>query len=260
MRFPRVACVAGLIATAASADAVELRVLSAVGMRQVMLDLGPRFERSTGHVLSITFDSTGLLAKRISSGEEADVALLNQVAIESLMKEERLIAASAAPIARSVAAVAVRRGAEKPDISSPEAFGRMLLSAKSIARPSPSVGGSSGDHIARVLEQLGIAKEVDAKSVIVVTGHPDQVADSPGEAVGKGQAEIALHQLQELLAVPGIEIVGPFPGELQGSFVFSAALGAGSRKTDAGRALVAFLRTPEAMRVIRATGMEIVER
>jgi molybdate transport system substrate-binding protein len=204
----------------------------------------------------MTFDSTGLLAKRIESGESVDVVMINSSATEALAKSGKVVAGSVAPVARSVAAVAVRKGAAKPDVSSPEAFKRLLLSAKSVSRPSPAVGGSSGDHIVKVLERLGIADQVNAKSVIVTTGHPGQVAESPGDAVAKGEAEVALHQLQELMAVPGIEIAGPFPGELQGSFAFSAAIGTNSKETDAGKALIQFLRTPEAMALIRTKGME----
>jgi molybdate transport system substrate-binding protein len=241
-----------------SERAVEVKVLSAIGMHQVMLDLGPRFERATGHKLAITFGSTGLMAERVASGEQVDVVLINRSAIEVLEKAGKVIASSVTPIAASVAAVAVRRGAAKPDISSPEAFRRMLLSARSVARPSPSVGGSSGDHIARVLERLGIVEQVNSKSVIVTTGAAGQIADSPGEAVARGKAEVALHQLQELMAVPGLEIVGPFPGDLQGSFVFSAALGTNAKEVEGGKALIEFLRTPAAKGVIKAKGMEPV--
>ena len=239
----------------ASSMAAEVKVLSAVGMRQVMFELAPKFERATGHTLKTTFDATGLLAKRIAAGEQVDVAMLNQSAMEALERDRHLLAGSVKPIARSVAAVAVRKGEPKPDISSPEAFKRLLLSAKSISRPSPAVGGSSGDHIVKVIERLGIAAEVDAKTVIATVGQPGQAGMSPGEAVANGRAEVALHQLQELLAVPGIDIVGEFPGELQGSFVFSAAIGASAREPEAGKALIAFLRTPEASGVIRAKGM-----
>jgi molybdate transport system substrate-binding protein len=237
------------------AQAGEVKVLSAIGMRQVMLELGPGFERATGHTLAIAFDSTGLIAKRIASGETVDVVMINQSAIETLANTGRLSPGSA--IARSVAAVGVRKGV-KADVSTPEAFKRLLLAAKSVARPSPDVGGSSGDHIVRVLERLGIAGEVNAKSVIIVTGHSGQIAESPGDAVAKGKAEIALHQLQELLAVPGIDIAGPFPGDLQGNFTFSAAIGTNTGQAAAAKALIDFLRTPGAMRAIRAKGMEPV--
>jgi molybdate transport system substrate-binding protein len=223
-----------------------------------VLDLGPKFERATGHVLVTTFDSTGLLAKRIASGEKVDVVVLSQPAVEDLERGGQVLGGSIAHLAQSVAAVAVRTGAARPDISSANAFRRLLLSAASVARPSPAVGGSSGDHIVKVLERLGVSDQVNAKTVIATTGHPGQVANSPGEAVAIGAAEIALHQLQELMAVPGIEIVGPFPGELQGSFSFSAGLGSAGKQTAAGKELIEFLRTPQALDVIRAKGMEPV--
>ncbi len=238
----------------------DVKVLGAVGMRQVMFDLGPAFERATGRTLVMTFDSTGLIAKRIAAGEQVDVVIINRSAVDALARDDRVVAGSIVGIARSVAAVAIGKGASKPDISSPEAFKRLLLSAKSIARPSPEVGGSSGDHIVQVLERLGITEEVDAKSVMLNTGSPGQVADSPGDAVAKGKAEIALHQLQELMAVPGLEIVGPFPGDLQGTFDFSAAIGSTAKEVEGGKALIEFLRTPRAMEVIRAKGMEPIAR
>ena len=254
-----IAAFAALVLTMAHAvtHAAEVKVLSAVGMRQVMLDLGPKFERATGHTLTITFDSTGLIAKRISSGETADIVMINQSALETLEQNGRVIKGTLTHIARSVAAVGVRKGV-KTDISTVDAFKRLLLSAKSVARPSPAVGGSSADHIVKVMERLGITDEVNAKSVIVTTGHAGQVAESPGDAVAKGEAEIALHQLQELMAVPGIDIAGPFPGDLQGQFVFSAAIGTNAKEEAGGKALIEFLRTPQARVVIRAKGMESI--
>jgi molybdate transport system substrate-binding protein len=242
-----------------SAQGAEVKVLSAIGMRQALLALAPEFERATGYKLAIAFDSTGLIAKRVAVGEPIDVVLLNQSAIATLATESSLAAGSVTPIAASIAAVAVRDGAPMPDIASPEAFTRFLLAAKSIARPSPLVGGSSGDHIVSVLKRLGIADAIDAKSVIVTIGGANQVAGSPGEAVAKGLAEVALHQLPELLAVPGLRIAGPFPGDLRGRFVFAAALSTKAKEAKGGRALIEFLRTPAARSVIKAKGMEPVE-
>ena len=236
------------------ADAAEVTVLSAVGVRQIMLDLGPKFERAGGHKVVNTFDSTGLIVKRIAAGENVDIVIINRSGIESLAKAEKVIAFSAADVASSITAVAVRKGAPKPDISSADAFKRALLSARSIARPSPALGGSSGDHITKILERLGIADEVNAKSVI--SGRPGDMTGSPGYSVANGQAEIALHQLQELMAVPGIEIVGPFPGDLHGTFVFSAAITSSAKEREASKALIDFLRTPDAAAAIKAKGME----
>lgn len=231
-------------------------MFSAIGMRQVMSELTPAFERSTGHTLQTTFAATGLLAKRIAAGERVDVVIINQVAVEALMKEGRVIPGSIQPIASAVAAVAVRAGAAKPDISSTDGFKQFLLSVRSVARPSADVGGSSGDHIAGVLVKLGIASEVNAKSVFVTAGSDGQVADSAGDAVAKGKADVALHQLQELLAVPGIHVVGPFPAGLLGNFHFSAAIVTGARETAAADALIRFLRSARALGVIKAKGME----
>ena len=150
--------------------------------------------------------------------------------------------------------MAVRKGAPKPDISTAEAFTRAMLRAKAIACPDPALGGSSGVHIAKVFERLGISEAVKRKLVLVST--PEQAQTMPGYVVAKGKAEIALHQMQELLAVPGIEIVGPLPVDLQETFVFSAAIMTGANDVKAARALIEFLGTPEARAVIKAKGME----
>jgi molybdate transport system substrate-binding protein len=235
-----------------------MKLLGAVGVRQIMLELGPRFERVTGLRLVSAFDSTGLIVRRITAGEEFDLVLINRTGIDSLAKSGKVIAASTTDIASSVAAVAVRNGTPKPDISTVESFTRALLAARSIARPSSAVGGSSGDYIAGMLARLGIADEVNAKSMI--NECPDEIFAAPGYMVANGRAELALHQLQELMAVPGVDIVGPFPGELQARFMFSAALTTAAKQDDAGKRLIEFLRTAEAMALIRAKGMEPADR
>lgn len=224
-------------------------------MRQVMIELEPRFERATGHTLEVTFDASGTITKRIERGEKTDVVMLARDALDRLVEDCRLVPGSEVDLALSVAGVAVRRGATKPDISTPAAFRSALIEAKTIARPDPALGGASGMHIAKVLERLGIAEQVIAKSVIVST--PGDERTMPGWLVADGRAEIALHQVQELLAIPGIELVGPFPAELEETFVFSAGILASSSRAAAARQLLDFLRTPEAMAVIRAKGMRI---
>jgi molybdate transport system substrate-binding protein len=173
------------------ARAADLKLLGAVGVRQIMLDLGPRFERATGHRLVNTFDSTGLIVRRIAGGEDFDLVMINRTGIDSLAKSGKVVVSSTTDVARSVAAAAVRRGMPKPDISTVESFKSALLAAKSIARPSPAVGGSSGDHIVKVLERLGIADQINAKSMI--TEHPEDMSAAPGYRVADGRAELALH-------------------------------------------------------------------
>ena len=231
------------------AQADDVRIAAAVGVRQVLQELLPRFEAQTGHKVRPTFEATGILVQQVSGGAEFDVVIINRSGIDTLAGSGRLIAGTTADIASSVAAVAVRSGAPKPDISTPEAFKNTLLTARSIARPSPAVGGSSGDHITRVAERLGISSELDSKTVIA------SIAKPPGRLVADGEAELALHQLQELMAVPGIDIVGPFPGELQGTFMFSAGIAKGAQGNEGAKALVAFLQSAASKESIKAKGM-----
>ena len=233
--------------------AEEIKMLGAVGMREVMLDLGPKFERATGHTLAMTFDASGVIVRRIDSGETVDVVIILRSGLERLMQAGKISPGSVTDLASSIAAVAVRHGAPKPDISSPEAFKNMLLDAKSIARPNPADGGASGVHIEHVLERLGILDEVMAKTIAF--GRPGDPQAMPGYKVATGRADVALHQLQELLAVSGIDIVGPFPKDLQGAFIFSAGVAMDAKEADASKMLINFLRTPDAAAVIKAKGM-----
>src|SRR5215831_12759854 len=163
------------------AQAAALKLIGAVGVRQIMLDIGPQFERATGHRLVVAFDSTGLIVRRMAAGEDFDLVMINRTGIDSLARSGKTLAVSTTDVARSVTAVAVRKGAPKPDISTVESFKRALLAAKSVARPSPAVGGSSGDYIAIVLKRLGIADEVNAKSLI--NERPGSMLATPGYMV-----------------------------------------------------------------------------
>jgi molybdate transport system substrate-binding protein len=240
------------------APAEELGVLSAVGMRQVMLALAPTFEQETRHELAITFDSGAVIARRLQRGEATDVVIIPRAVIDDLVRAGIVEGSSVVDVATSTVGVAVRKGAPKPDISSPEAVRRTLLAAKSIVRPDPSLGGSSGVHIAQVLERLGIAKELRSRTILA--SNPDREQEMPGSFVASGRAEIALHQIQELMAVPGIEMVGPLPGDLRGSFLFSAGILTGSKRKQAGTQLLQLLKRPDTLALIKSKGMEASSR
>jgi molybdate transport system substrate-binding protein len=241
-----------------TAKTTEIHVFSAVGMRQVLQALGPKFERTTGHKLKVLFHSGAAIEKRIENGEAADVAFLPRPSIDRLLGVGTLRESSVTDIAKSFVGVAVRKGSPKPDISSPAAFKLAMLNAKTIGCPDPALGGSSGMHIARVFEQLGIAAAVKPKLILVST--PDQEETMPGYLVANGKAEIALHQMQELTAVANIEIVGPLPNDLRATFLFSAAILAKARNPVAAKSFIDFLRTPDAKAAIKSTGMEPVFR
>lgn len=236
-------------ATEARAD--ELRVLSAVGMRQVLVELADQFERATGHRLLLTFDSGATIVRRVERGESADVLVLPHDAAQQLALAQKAVVS---PLASSRVGLAVRVGATRPDISSPEALKQTLLRARMIARPDPAQGGSSGLHIQEVLERLGIAEAVAAKTIL--SSRPDREDEMPANRVASGAAEIALHQIQELRAVPGVTVVGPFPGDLDGRFLFSAVVVSGTARQKAGQQLIDFLVAPGAKAVMRNKGME----
>jgi molybdate transport system substrate-binding protein len=249
-----VIAIALVVATAVNhfAQAAEVKVLSANGFQTVMGDLRPKFEQATGHTLVMTFDTGGGIVKRIQGGETFDVIVSPRPGMDGFVKDGKVIANTVTVIARSGIGVAVRKGSPKPDISSPEVFKRTLLATKSIAYSNPAGGGTSGTHFAKVLDRLGIANEMKSKTVHPI---PPVVV---GDLVSKGEAELGVHQFQELMPVAGIEIIGPLPGDLQDTIVYAGAMMGANKQPDASKALVNFLGTPEAALVMKARGLEPV--
>jgi molybdate transport system substrate-binding protein len=179
------------------------------------------------------------------------VAILPRSAFDPVVTAGKIAAGSAVTVARSLVAVAVRRGAPKPDISSPEALKRALLAATSIVYPDPARGGATGIHAARVIERLGIAEEMKPKTTLTPAGEYAGV-------LARGDAELAIVQPIVVLGVPGVEIVGPLPDELQNKtdFVFMAGVGANAKNTEAAHTFIKHLLAPESARVIKTKGME----
>lgn len=228
------------------ARAAEIRVLSSNGVHSVMVEMLPEFERVTGHKVSIVYDTANLLLGRIKAGESADLVILTRPIIDDMIKQGKVGTDGRKDLARSGVGVAVRAGLPKPDIGSADGLKRALLEAKSIAFTKT---GASGIHFARVVERLGIADQVNAKAKVPAGG-------SVGELVARGEAEMAVQQVPELLAVPGIQYVGPLPPELQSFTVFSAGVMTDARRPEVAKALIEFLATPDAARVFKAKGME----
>ena len=158
-----------------AAEAAEIKVLSALAMKPVMEDLGPKFERATGHKLTITFATVGEAVKRVQGGETADVAILPRQGIDIFVKDGKTAAGSVTGVASSGNGVAIRKGSPKPDISSPEVLKRTLLAAKSITYTPLTFGGTSGPHIVKVFERLGIADEMQSKTIFRLVERPELV-------------------------------------------------------------------------------------
>jgi molybdate transport system substrate-binding protein len=226
-----------------SVGAAEIKVMYPPPMRTMLSELIPQFERQSGHKLAVTYESSWLLVERIQKGETPEVAFLTARQTDDLIKEGKL--ARRVDVVRSSIGLAVRAGAPKPDIASVEAFKRTLLAAKSFAR---NEGADSGVFMVGLLERLGIAGEMSAKSTLVRRGFV-------AELVAKGEVEMAVQQMPELMAVPGVDAT-PLPPDIQHAIVFCAGIPTSPNASDAVNELIAFLASPVAAAVIRAKGLE----
>ncbi len=230
-------------------DAAEVRVASALAMSVALKAVSSEFEKSTGHKLILSFGTAGQVKSRVEAGDALDVAITTAPAIDDLIKLGKLTPGSRVDVANVGIGVAVRSGAPKPDISSVDSFKRALLAAKSISRGDPAAGGAAGVHVARVLAQLGIASEVEAKSKLT-TG------PAISELTAKGETEIAITQISEIVPVSGVDLVGPLPKEIQNLTLFSAGVVANTKAQEAAKAFITFLTGPAAAPAIKKTGME----
>lgn len=228
----------------------ELSVFSTIAVQSALEELTPQFEVANGVRLLVTWNTAPVLVKRLQGGETADVLILNRAGIDTMIREGRVLARSEVTLASSATAIAIKAGAVRPDISTPEALKRTLLAARTISYTDPSAGGASGIYFAKLLERLGIAEAVNAK-----TRFPPPAGLS-GDFLLTGEADLAVQQIPELLQVPGIEIVGPLPGDLHMVTVFVAGIEARTLQGEVAEALIDFLRTDIARDVFRAKGLD----
>jgi molybdate transport system substrate-binding protein len=231
-------------------DDLDMKVFSAIAVQGVVEQLVPAFEQAHGCKLDFTWATAPLLLKRLQSGEKADALILNRAVTDTLLASGAIVAGSDVVIASSATAIAVKEGVPKPDISSPEALRLTLLSARAISYTDPAAGGASGIYFAKLLERMGIAAEINAK-----TKFPPPSGYS-GMFLPTGEVDLAVQQVPELLHVPGIEIVGPLPGDLHMVTVFVAGIPTDSTQPARAIALIESLRTPEAQELFRAKGLE----
>ena len=248
--FARVAAVAiFVIAQAAFASAAELKVYSTIGVKSVLEELTPKFEKASGHKLNITWATAAVLVKRVQGGETADLLVLTKQGLDTMVKENKATASADAVFASSGMAMVVKKGAPKPDISTPEAFKQTLLKAKTISYSNPEYGGASGVYLAKLLERMGIADQVKSKT------HYPPPSGNAANLVVSGEAELAVQQEPEVMAVSGVDMVGPLPAELNNITTYAAGPGAGTKEADTANALIKFLHTPEAAAVFKARGL-----
>jgi len=225
---------------------MSLRVLSTHAVMEVLQSLTPAFERDSGVTLSVSYDPANVLKQRINGGEPFDVAIVTRAVLDDFTNRSIIQPNSRTDLGRSGLGVSVRKGAPKPDIRSVEDFKRTMLAAKSVVR---SKDGTSGIYFEQLLERLGIAGAMRGK---VVLGPSGRVAT----LVAKGEVELAVQQVSELLPVEDADFVAPFPEELQLYTMFSAGVGTASQAPDEGQKLLRALTAPAARALFKAKGLE----
>jgi molybdate transport system substrate-binding protein len=221
----------------------EIRVLSTIGVRPVLDALVPAFERANGCTVTRVYDSSVAMMQRIAAGESGDVAIFTAAAIDALIAQGKVTKRT--DLARSFVGIAVRKGAPRPDIATPDAFVAALRNAKSIVHTKT---GASGIYFASLITRLGLGNELGPKVII-----KDGIV---GKLAARGEVEIAVQQISELMQADGIDIVGPLPDALQSVTVFSAGVFKASRQAALAAAFVADLAAPAHAALIRQKGME----
>jgi molybdate transport system substrate-binding protein len=246
-----IALAAAFLAAAHPAAADEITAICSGGFSAAFRELGPQFERVSGHKLVMGWGPSmgtthDAVPVRFQRGESMDVLIMVGPALGELVKEGKVVADSRVDLARSKIGMVVRKGAPRPDISTVDALKRALLAAKSIAYSD----SASGVYIStEMFQRLGIADQVKEKSRMIP-------AEPVARVVARGEAEIGFQQVSELLPVPDADLVGELPPEVQKVTVFSAGVVAGSKVPDAARALIRFLGSADARPVVAKTGLE----
>jgi molybdate transport system substrate-binding protein len=248
------ALAATLIASSISGvQAAELRVLTAGAMKEVVLTLLVDFEKTTGHKVTVANDTAGGLAKKIEAGEGFDLAVITPRVVDDLISKGKMAPGSRINIASVGIGVAVKEGTPMPDISTVDALKKTLLAARSVTYIDPASGGSSGIYFSNLLDRLGIADQVKPKATLKSGGYVASLLVT-------GEADIAVHQISEILPVKGTVLVGPLPADVQNTTVYALGLAAQTPVADAAKALAAHLAGPAAVAVLRSKGMEPAAR
>ena len=247
----RIATAIGLLILVASprANAAEIKALITTAMQAAIVELVPPFERATGHKVTVSYDPSGGLARRLRGGEFADMILIASIELDRLIGDRNV--KDRTDVSRTGIGLAVRKGAPHPDVSTPDALKRTLLAAKSIGQTSIEGGGITALHVQRVLSELGIREQVSGKLKFAAGGPNGRVS----VLVASGEAEIGLQQVSELMSNPEVEVIGLLPDTLQQITINAAGVTAIAKEPDAARALIRHLTTPEALAIYKAKGL-----
>jgi molybdate transport system substrate-binding protein len=241
-----------LLAPTLAFTQTEVRVFSGGAMSEPVREVGSAFAKSSGHRLVYVTDTTGALSKRLVSGERADVIVVTSTAIDTLQKDNRVVAGSRVDLARALIGVGVRADAPSPDLSTTETFKAALLKAKSVSYVNPASGGTSGTYFEGLLQRMGIAAAMKPKIVYRTQG--SEVA----AAVAAGEAELGITFTSELAPTPGVKVAGTLPAEIQLPTIYSAAVVTNAASADAARAFIRALAGADGRAALKKAGLEPV--
>jgi molybdate transport system substrate-binding protein len=229
--------------------AAEIHVISAGAARGAVVPLIEPFQKESGHTIKFDYGTMGQIQAKLKEGQRPDVLIVTTTVIAELEKSGAVVPGSSTPLGRTSIGVGVPESAPSPDISSVDSFRKALLAARAVAYIDPAVGGTSGKHFAGILARLGIEPQVKAKAVLVPGGYA-------AERVAKGEADLVVHQISEILPVKGVKLVGPLPAELQLYTIYTAGLTPNAQNVDAARAWMKFVSGPAGRKSFADRGMD----
>ncbi len=239
------------IATTGVATAAQIKILAGSAIETAMAELIPQFEQSSGHKVTFDFNGAiGTMTDRVQKGEAADVVIVSGLQIEALEKQGRVVPGSRTDIAKVGVGLFVRKGAPKPDISSVDAFKRTMLAARSIGWNDPAAGAPVSIYMIGLLERLGIADVMKPKTVAF------KQRSERFEAVARGDVEIGFNQISEIIAAPGVDLVGPLPDPIQNFTLFAGGIVAAGKQQEAAKALIRFISSPAAQVTWKTKGFD----
>ena len=245
-RLGSIGLAAVLCAASGAAAAAEIKLVASNAVKEAYGQLLPAFEKASGNTVTVSWGGTADIMKRIGGGEIADVVIITDAGIANLTKEGKLIAAGRVNVAKSAVGAAVREGAPKPDLSSGDALKKTLLGAKAIVLTP----GPSNPYLHELFGKMGVASEMKAKEIQPAPGQ--QLTDP----IVAGKADIVFSQASELIAVKGISYAGPLPPGIEIVLTYQAGFHAAAPQPEAAKALVKFLTTPDAVKVLKKNGLE----
>lgn len=237
-----------LLTIAGPAKAAEIRMVSAMALHATWLELMPQYEKASGDKVTIIWSPGLEVARKVESGEKADIAVLAAAGVDGLIRKGFLADGSGVPLVNSLIGIAIRPGAARPDLTSVASFRKSLLDARSVVLSA----GTSSIYLRKLFQNMGIANEMQAKLYRSPDGRTENVAN----VLRRGDADLGFQQVSELIDEKGIELVGPIPRDVQEVTVWSAGLYRDAPSAERARALIRFIRSPEAATIIRKHGLD----